>query len=524
MKKILFATCAASVVAVVFAKDVTWTGGGSGWSDPSNWSDTPEAGDIAVIPENVMATVKSTDVTAFRAFGGYRLEAGSTLFLDAVSFHSYDAFDKPLTGSGTLYASGGSTYIKSDNSAFDGRFAFTNNYVEVHSKSALGTTNEVWLGRTSQFNTYHMKIDRADGPGAVTNVFHFGAPNGRSYALESIKDPLKLYGPVVIDQGWCQFINDATNPSYHNEYYGGISGEGYMFGGVQNGGDSTVVACEVDLGGGLVAYDGGFTIQGELKRGCIGLESKGRGYKFMGANLCRTNDVLMGEWQITKSNGGGYLDFNGFDQSIGNVCERLDPGEDDKTVTTKSEFFFTSEKSATLTVVGTPNRRYDANTFRGCLTGALSLCYDWDGRAGRQAYYTGCTAGLFKLTSENSTSGGITCKRGDFRIESTATLPNLTALGVSNTGKMTVSANGIGAEGEGLVVTVADSGVLTIGADVTIAAKSACIDGKWIDPQPGETYGGPDSAATVKIAGLAGTGLLTVAEYGGPKGLMLLFR
>ena len=519
MRKLMTVACAVCVAAVASAKEVTWTGGGSGWGDPANWSDTPQEGDIAVIPENVTATVKLADVTAFRNFGGYRLEAGSMLFLDAVSFHSYDAFDKPLTGSGTLYAYNGSIWFKPDSSAFDGKFAFTNTYVEVHSKTALGTTNEVWLGRTSQFNNYHMKIDRVDGPSVVTNVFHFGAPNGRSYVLESIKSPLKVYGPVVIDQGWCQFINDSSNAEYHNEYYGGIYGEGYMFGGVQASGEVTVIASEVDLGGGLVAYDGGFTIQGVLKRGCIGLESKGRGFKFMAANLCQTNDVLMGEWQITKN--GGYIDLNGFDQTIGNICERIDHDG----VTTEPDFYLTSEKPATLTMLGTPNRRFGGgNGFVGCLRGALSLCYDWDGRDGIQAYYTGCTAGLFKLTSENSTSGGITCKRGDFRIEATATLPNLTSLGVSNTGKMTVSANGIGEEGDGLVVTVADSGVLTIGTDVTIAAKSACLGGKWIDPQPGETYGGPDSAATVKLAGLAGTGLLTVAEYGGPKGLMMILR
>ena len=102
-------------VAVAFstslvAKEVTWTGGGSGWADPDNWSDTPQEGDIAVIPENMTAPVRSADVSTFRAFGGYRLEAGSTLFLDAVSFFSYSAFDKPLTGSGTLLAVGGSLY------------------------------------------------------------------------------------------------------------------------------------------------------------------------------------------------------------------------------------------------------------------------------------------------------------------------------------------------------------------------------------------------------------------------------
>ena len=509
-------------VAVAFstslvAKEVTWTGGGSDWADRDNWSDTPQEGDIAVIPENVTAPVRSADVTTFRAFGGYRLEAGSTLFLDAVSFFSYSAFDKPLTGSGTLLAVGGSLYLKSDNSAFDGKFAFTNNYVEVHSTSALGTTNEVWLGRTSQFNNYHMKIDRVDGPNAVTNVFHFGAPSGgRSYVLESIKSPLKVYGPVYVDAGWCQFVNDL---GYYSEFYGGIYGGGYMFA-MRQKENPTVIDCEVDLpGGGLVADEGGFVVSGVLKCGELRLNNENRGFIFTAPARCCTNDVWVGDWTTSVPTTGGFLDLDRYDQTIGNICDRLDTEK-----TSEPRLVFKSEKPATLTVVGTPTRRYAANTFVATLEGAISLCYDWDGRAGIKAYLTAHTDGLFKFTSESPTSGGITCKRGDFRIEATATLPNLTALGVSNTGKMTVSANGIGEEGDGLVVTVADSGVLTIGADVTINAKSACIGGKWIDPKPGETYGGPDSAATVKLAGLAGTGILTVAEYGGPKGLMMILR
>ena len=519
MKKILMNMSVACVLSMAHAKEVTWKGGGSGWGDPSNWSDTPLAGDIAVIPENVTATVKSADVDVFRTFGGYRLEAGSTIFVDAVTFFSFNAFDKPLTGSGTLLAVGGSLYLKSDNSAFDGKFVFTNNSVEVHSPTGLGTTNTVCVAKTSSGNAngQHLKIDRVDGPDEMKNNLVFTGPGSRSYVMESIKSPLTISGHVSIPSGWCQFVNDNTSTNYYNRFLGGVSGEGYLFTGNLPG-NLTAIDSEVDLGGGLVAYNGGFTVNGFIRRGCLGLETKGRGFVFGAAELCNTNDVILAEWQIAKT--GGFLDLNGYNQTIGNICERMDHNG----VTTESDFFFTSEKPAMLTVAGTPNRRYDASGFAGCLTGAISLCYDWDGRAGIKAYYTDCTPGLFKLTSVNSTSGGIACKRGDFRIEVTATLPNLTALGVSNTGKMTVSVNGIGEEGDGLVVTVADSGVLTIGTDVTIAAKSACIGGKWIDPKPGDTYGGPESAATVKLDGLAGKGILTVAEYGGPKGFMLLFR
>ena len=87
---------------------------------------------------------------------------------------------------------------------------------------------------------------------------------------------------------------------------------------------------------------------------------------------------------------------------------------------------------------------------------------------------------------------------------------------------MTVSADGIGAGGAGLLVQVAGgTGALTISANVTLGAKRAFVDGRWLDAG---TYGGNDSSAPNKLAGLAGTGVMTVAEYGGPKGFSIIFR
>lgn len=527
-------------VAVAFsmslvAKEVTWTGGGSGWVDPDNWSDTPQEGDIAVIPENATATVKPADVTVFRAFGGYRLEAGSTLFLDAVSFFSYSAFDKPLTGSGTLLAVGGSLYLKSDNSAFDGKFAFTNNYVEVHSTSALGTTNEVWVNVQGTSNGKQIKIDRVEGPGVMSNAFYFAgnsAPaakdqqGSRYNVLESIKSPLRICGPVtILNNVWGKFINDASSKDYYTRYCGGIYGKGWMFGGAQNVDSAMQIEAEVDLEGGLVACDGNFDVRAKIKRGDLDVDSPDRTIRFFAADLCPTNsDFNFGRVKISAApNWGGTFDLNGFDQETGNlVTWREGMYEAPNCV-------ITSPSNATLTVRGCAARTRDTgtifNSFPGVLKGAVSLCLDWDGRPGLKPLYTVNEAGVVKLTcSGSTTTGGLSCKAGLLTVEATATLPNLTALGVSNAGKMTVSANGIGEEGDGLVVTVADSGVLTIAEGVTLAAKSACIGGKWIDPKPGETYGGPDSAATVKLAGLAGTGILTVAEYGGPKGLMMILR
>ena len=517
MKRLITVVAAALCVSALLAKEVVWTGSGSGgWGDPENWSEAPVADDIAVIPADTLVRVASSDLADFRSFGGYRLESGSTLFLDAVTFPSSSAFSKPLTGSGSLVAVGGSMYLSADNGRFDGTFAFTNNYCEVHHPCALGTTNEVWL-RAEQFKNYYIKVDRADGPNVMSNSFFFAGPNARCTVFQAVKSGFQLHGPVKIVSGWCQFLND-TSHLYWTSFRGGIYGDGYLLSGSQKS-NVTEIACSVDLGGGLVTYNDGFQIRGRLERGSMELESAGKGFVFHGEGLCCTNDLLVADpIQVsTQENRGGFLDLNGFSQTIGNINERIDRNG----ATTESNFFITSAVPATLTVVGSPNRRYAQNGFAGLLQGALSLSYDWDGRPGLQAYYTPCTAGLFKLSSGGSMTGEISCRRGDFRIESTASLPNVTALSVSNTGKMTVSANGVGAGGAGMAVHVSDSGTLTIGTDVTITAKKACVGGIWLEPG---TYGGEGSAAPTKLVGLSGSGVMTVAEYGGPKGFIINFQ
>ena len=518
-KMLITVAASAFSLTALFAKDVVWTGNGSGgWGDPDNWSEAPEADDVAVLPANTLVPVVAADRAAFLAFGGYRLEPGSTLFLDAVTFASTSAFSKPLSGSGALVAVGGSMYLTADNSDFDGTFAFTNNYCEVHSKTGLGTTNSVWVRGTGLQQEKILKIARVDGPNVMSNAFYF-ASNGdtiRTPVFQAVKTPLVVEGPVTIVRGWCQFFTDTASTAYRTAFRGGIGGDGFMICGHQK--DLAMdLESEVDISGSLVAFDGGFVVYSRIRRGRIGLESKNKGYKFMAAGLCCTNDVFVGECQITHE--GGYLDLNGFSQTIGNVCERIDHNG----VATETNFYFTSESPATITIMGTPNRRFDPNGFAGCLKGAVSLCYDWDGRAGPTAYLTGCTAGIFRLTGDNSTTtGGIHCRRGTFKIESTAALPNLTSLSVSDTGKMTVSADGIGAGGAGLLVQVAGgTGALTISANVTLGAKRAFVDGRWLDAG---TYGGNDSSAPNKLAGLAGTGVMTVAEYGGPKGFSIIFR
>ena len=387
MRKMLIAAAASACsLAALFAKEVVWTGGGSGgWSDPDNWSEAPEADDVAVLPANTLVPVAAADRAAFLAFGGYRLEPGSTLFLDAVTFESTSAFSKPLSGSGALVAVGGSMYLTADNSDFDGTFAFTNNYCDVHHPHALGTTNDVWV-KAGRQTGHGIKIDRVDGPSVMSNRLFVAGANERRTVFQAIKSPIELRGLVTIVEGWCLFINDASTPAYYTRFLGGICGNGWLFTGGQLG-NVTEIRCGVDLGGGLVACEDGFQVHDRLLRGDIDLDISGKGFVFHGKGLCCTNDVRVSD-PLGLRKTGGLLDLNGFSQTIGNVCERLDHNG----LATETNFVITSKAPATLTMVGTPNRRYDKNGFAGCLAGAVSLCYDWAGRGGGVRRHTTPTA------------------------------------------------------------------------------------------------------------------------------------
>lgn len=536
MRRLMTVACAACVAAVASAKDVTWTGGGSGWADPNNWSEAPADGDIAVIPENVTVEAGPVDKVILQSFAACRIEKGATLFLNAISFkwddnhpddpNYCDTLGLDLSGSGCFRAEGGKTCLTGDNRAFVGTFVTTNNALYCCKPYSFYGTNHIYSYSTSgNWETHEVRIQRVNGPSVISNNLHLSVGEGRMCSFYNGKNPLHFYGNLEINAktaGAGGMFSIGAQKAYDIHFHGKQTGNGYL---IFSNGDAGCTNyhfeadSEIDMEGGLFAFAANVALKGKITRAVLDAGRGEYGFFFGGENLSNTNCTWFFNRTMSYVNGGQF-DLSGYSQKVGDIC--IEPNTNPF-----PGCVIKSDKKATLTCCGSMGRDHPNvfNYFGGVLKGQVSFCYDYDGRPGPLCGSRTNPAGKFIFTGTGSdTSGGLSCRRGELTIASTAEFPNITELKAYNAGAVNVEAAGLGAEGEGLVVTVADSGVLTIGADVTIAAKSACIGGKWIDPKPGETYGGPQSAATVKLDGLAGTGILTVAEYGGPKGLMMILR
>ena len=131
-----------------------------------------------------------------------------------------------------------------------------------------------------------------------------------------------------------------------------------------------------------------------------------------------------------------------------------------------------------------------------------------------------------KLVLKNmtcTTSGGIESAYGTLTLDANALFPNLTKLGIRGSGSLVVNSdNGLGDASGALAVSLQGTGKLTIAENAVIRAKTANAgvrsDGalNWLEA--GE-YTKENLSDYIN-----GDGMLIVAEYGGPKGLMLILR
>ena len=532
MKK-LIALVVMSLCGIAFADDVTWTGGaGEGdtsWANPDNWSAAPQEGDTAIIPAGVSLKAVASDKETFALFSSFDIREGAQL----VVWQFGVEVSQNLKGAGDLVLVGikdakmGMT-LSGDNREFTGEFFTTNVHTGVHSKYALGTTNVVHVyGQGSDMYSQQIKVPSpgewtGSVPSVISNELHFVSDQ---YVAQFYvgRNPMYFYGPVYGDGGSPCFYPGAGT-AYQAKLYGGLHGTKLAALG------ANADFCLIELLGGpvdigrLTARAGGFLIGTKIDGTTLEAGREGYGFRFSAENVACTN----APWVFNEGSGydsGGYFDLNGKNQEIGDLVVH------GTAAASYGKVIIRSAEPATLTVRGSMGRKYGSyNLFPGVLKGQLSFVYDWDGRVGptvKQGSNAWTNpAGVFTFTdSVSTTTGAVVCANGALTIAATASLPCITNLSALVNGSLTVNSTAVGTSYDTptLTVRVSDNATLTIGEGVTLAAKTAFL-GRWIDPEPGATYGGPDSAATVKLSCLAGTGVMTVAEYGGPKGLMLILR
>lgn len=536
MNKLIIVVAAMVIVSAedVLAKEISWTGGGgtSAWSEPANWSETPAEGDTAIFPSGVI-TVVGTDVTTFDLFSAFEIRTGAKL-----SFEGFNGtFKQTLTGGGTVCAtdkgnSDNIITITGDNSGFTGTFAFTNQSVYLNSKYGLGTTNVVYQTVSLAPSTaLRRSIElRGGAPSVLSNAFYFVGNSSKSPVIYNhwLADGVTLAGPVHLLEN-----NVAFRAGHATAYWigisGGITGSGMM----SLAGDNmlrisgepvrmTVSSSAVasanpvyaNVGGNLCGDGGGYSIATTIESAYLNADPGG--FKFLGANLSTANV----HWGFSMgTHESGTYDMNGFDQDCGNICymKNLPTATNPKAV-------ITSEMPATLTMHGMIQYPYQSASdpvdkrarFPGCINGAVTFVLKSDLLA---------SPGSIRFFGEGSTtSGGLIASNGTIWVQSNATFTNLTLLAAVDSGKIVLETAAIGTHApKGLAVKASDSGLLTINDGLVLQAKTAFLAGKWVEPGD---YGGPDAGLDEKhtCANLAGAGIVRVAEYGGPKGLMLLVR
>ena len=521
MKKTSLILAAICLFAHTVRADVIeWKGGGdsASWRDGTNWKGdvAPVAEDVAVIPDNVEAVASCKDDVDFMNTLSKVKLLGDGSVLCVSNLETSVTMTVPLEGRGTFMhrnqknnaASVGAgsdlhyypLTLKADNSNFTGTFVSTNAGLRVSHENALGGVNggvvRVYLssvqrfgisGNLSFYNELYIK------GGYYSSNYFFSANNASWYGdihvlggimfhANTAQMTFRIYGDVTVEGNYEIQWNKGGTVVYYGKVKG-PTGTASTYGSPHVGGES---------------------------------HSKNFSRLFFGGTMkCfATNVFAVGYNEIRYGQSSdGVLDLNGFDQELSGV----------RLVTGSNGAIFKSEKPAVLSMIDNEGAS-TPNTY-----------YYFDGR-GKDAFQgkltfvhvpTNAANNLKKkLALKNmtcTTSGGIESAYGTLTIDANALFPNLTKLGIRGTGSMVVNSdNGLGNASGALAVSLQGTGKLTIAENTVIRAKTANAgvrsDGalNWLEAGEYTKANLPDY--------IDGDGMLIVAEYGGPKGLMLIFR
>lgn len=529
----ILVTTFAVIATTVFGSSV-WTGKGAtgDWSDDGNWNPAaPAPGEEAVLPEGVVVSCSTADAAFMAELADVKIEAGATLKVDSVT--KITELKAPLIGEGTLMVwtgNGNRLDISADNRGFSGDFVFSNSVVGVNHQFALGTTNRVY------FNTLPTKRRLVfKKPGVYSNEFHIVACDMLEQQSSAV-----IAGPTYVEN------------AVYMSWYGGSSAS-YCFstsGDVRFREDETGTAyvkqfCKFLLPGEIYAGRAQLNCQGidtrfstrfhTSSRADIGgfapkanirLSDKNNGISFGIENAFDADVRVCQRYAYPISDAGcEFIDLRGFNQRVG-VLMPYARSVTDMNVDCDPTSTIRSETPATLTILDKVSNDCQQNGFDSVffhtVTGAASIELNSTNSANAGSIMFNCPG--------STTTGGLFCRRGTMTLMANCTFPNLTKLEATGDGKIVVNTSHVADEGGRLTFVCSNnlqSAAVTLAEGVTLEAKTAFVGAKWLEPG---TYGSAESSVKNSLDEqhvldcLAGPGLLTVAEFGGPKGFMLILR
>ena len=515
-------------------------------SDVSHWSVTPTADTVLRIPANKsVAATTSEEVTFLNGTAGLELADPSAEFAFS-NLTTTVTVTGPLFGRGTVRNVGSSSSVQlaTDNSMFDGTFAVSNGATRLKHWWGLGQTNRVDVYEDGSSRIFY--LDTVSSWQTKNNWHIQRAYNSSQNANFSLlASGVTFQGEVHLYNGEIWFVNSGQN--------------------------CTFTGPVVSHGSGTVRFVANVTINGEEKEfGLNAMAVKGASGR-VGAAIHTTAKVAdrskspatwmnfgLGNGSNTASpmkfafdvanafdedagflfrygagsDGNtetGVLDLNGLDQRVGRLGTYICQTDQFAGTQDWSDMKISSPvgKPAMLTVgdtcqfghgaTETGNKKQWANTFPGSICGSASLTLatletiEAPGRI------------IFR-SAKSDTDGALIARRGTIVIESTAAFSNLSSVVVSGSGLMKVETADVGNANEDFFVCVSNaesSARLEIVDGVTLKARTSCMNGVWLDAG---LYSSAASEGVKACKWLAGDGILDVAEYGGPKGMILIFR
>ncbi len=508
------------------ATEITWKGGGatSAWSDGTNWKDgaAPDTGDIAVITNGATAYMSSADIT----YANGRLSkiklpgADSTLWITNTT---EIAMSVPVEGIGKFNVANNCTKftIGVSNPDFTGPFYFTNSivctdygHVQCFGKYNV-ITNFVGNGLAS---FYIFK------GGSYYNTFHiFGGDTSAASGKRSllVYYDADFYGPVYVEGDYAI----APQNGHITRFLGGIHHKGVrkirMFNKITiTGATPCDFQTTTEYNTGIYVSGDTLTLESPLTATSQRIGGPGS-IKFGAANLLApTTGLQNGE---VGNICGMKFDLNGFDQQCGTIYKVTANGQ------TEDNSYITSpvDAPAKLTVYGQlewygNQPAADTRFMVFSLRGAASLEMNATNvikSAGKLVWpkmeIRGCP-------TKSDTKGGLCVRRGTLTLAEDTYWPNLSRLEAHDEGLLVMNTDGVNTNGFVFVVSNVVNEAVTIASNKHLYAKSAYV-GKWLEP--GE-YGGADAGLDAEhtLPQLGGLGTVHVKEWGGPKGLIFIFK
>lgn len=540
MKTVIAAFLILACAAGARCADVTWSGEGSGgWSDGANWEGSvpPSEGDTAVVPAGATATLSTADDIALaNSLAAISLPYGDSALVVANS--SLADLYVPVTGVGMVTVSNGQKVLNlfGDNTGFSGPFLFTNSYVVVRNRDALGNANVVTNYSVAALSGSTPTRLEIEAPGMYANEFHlFGLMSSGTawqvYYCEkdcvTNSGPCYVYGASTIQgpSGFSGFGFVTFSGGFHHEGvdYAYINRKVRIIGDVpcnirttsdhQRGGICVMPDGELEFGAPVAKLS-------VLNDPTARIATQGGILRFVAPSTFPDDNqgaIAFGNASRSNNN-GGTIDFNGNSITLCDIVK--DPNAPTEPMV------LTSAVPATVTIRGTfyrygfYNWKEDQSKVANLrLEGKVS--YELDSvqtfGSGRFNFGNGHTY----FTNETSnTRGFLSVARGTMRLGADTSWPNLSELRARDNGVLLVDTDSVN-PGK-FIFSVADSAKVTLADGLLLDAKKASVGGKYLDPG---VYGGPDAGLDAEhtLSCLEGGGRIKVRRPGRP-GLSLYFR